>query len=56
MKKVKKIKTAHTPNSKIGHGDSYGSGIKNPVGRIREGFGMDATKPSNLKKPPRSLA
>lgn len=58
MKKASSLspKTAHTANSKKGMGDSYGSGVKNPVGRMREGLGMNQIKPAKLKKPPKALA
>lgn len=57
MKKIKSNKTAHTSNSKIGMGDFYGSGIKNPIGRVRESM-IDARPLSskNLGKAPKSLA
>jgi hypothetical protein len=58
MKKAKPIapKTAHTSNTKKGMGDYYGSGMKNPMGRMREGLGMTPVPPSKLKKPPKALA
>lgn len=56
MKKVKALKQAHTSNSKIGMGDHYGSGIKNPVGKIRDVMGVTNVKPKKLGKPPKSLA
>ncbi len=57
MKKTKSNKTAHTSNSKIGMGDFHGSGIKNPIGRVRESM-MDIRPKSSkdLGKPPKSLA
>ena len=56
MKKVNRgLKTAHTSNSKIGMGDCYGSGIRNPVGRIRDGMGMPLSR-KKVKTPPKSLA
>lgn len=56
MKKVNSgLKTAHTSNSKIGMGDCYGSGIRNPVGRIRDGMGMPLSR-KKVKTPPKSLA
>lgn len=55
MKKTKVNKNWHAPNTQIGMGDSYGSAIKNKVGRA-----IDVTplgKPSkNIGKPPKSLA
>lgn len=58
MKKSKgKVKQAHTSSSKVGMGDFYGTGIKNPVGRVRASY-LDI-KPKSKKKlgnPPKSLA
>lgn len=54
MKKANK--QAHTPKSPKGMGDYYGMGIKNKMGRIISGFGMDSIKSNKLKKPPKSLA
>lgn len=56
MKKIKANKQAHTSNSKIGIGDNYGSGVKNPIGRIRDVMGITDVKPKRLGKPPKSLA
>lgn len=56
MKPPKVNKTAHTSNSKIGMGDYYGIGIKNPIGRPIDVMGMDVPKPKRLTKPPKSLA
>lgn len=56
MKKTRLNKTAHTSNSKIGMGDSYGSGVKNPVGKIRDVMGITNVIPKRLGKPPKSLA
>lgn len=55
MKNSKPLKTAHTSNSKIGMGDYYGTGVKQKMGRIRESQ-MDFGKPTNLKRPPKSMA
>ncbi len=52
----RKLKTAHTPNTKKGMGDYYGSGIPAKVGRVRDISVNDVVKPSKLKKPPKSLA
>ena len=54
MKKVKK-KEWHAPRTKIGSGDYYGSGIKNPIGRMVDSY-MDNKSRINLKTPPKSLA
>jgi hypothetical protein len=56
MKKLKPAKEWHSSNQKFGMGDYYGSGIKNPMGRIRENMIMQPVKPSKIKKPPKSLA
>ena len=56
MKKVKALKTAHTSNSKMGMGDYYGSAIRNPIGRVRDGWGMNETPKKKLRIPPKSLA
>lgn len=56
MKKIKANKTAHTSNSKLGMGDFYGSGIKNPIGRVREEMMINPMKSKSLGKPPKSLA
>ena len=56
-KKIKANKTAHTSNSKLGMGDFYGSGIKNPIGRVREDMMMGKSMNSkDLGKAPKSLA
>lgn len=57
MKKVKTPMNAHTPKTQMGMGDHYGSGIRNPVGKMREdSMGMNNLSPKKLKKAPRSLA
>ncbi len=57
IKPLKGLKNSHTSNSKIGSGDSYGTGVKQKVGTIKRDF-MNS-KPLSAKKlgkPPRSLA
>jgi hypothetical protein len=49
-------KIAHTPKSPKGMGDYYGTGVKAPIGKMRDGLGMQVVSKSKLKKPPRSLA
>ena len=49
-------KTAHTSNTKKGMGDYYGTGVKAPVGRMRDGMGMIPVTKKGLGKPPKSLA
>jgi len=59
MKKSKPLKpgrNAHTANTKYGMGDYYGSGIKNPVGKIRDVTNFTEVKAKKLGKPPKSLA
>lgn len=56
MKKVKVPKQAHTSNSKFGMGDHYGTGIRQKIGRMRDGTGMEEISPKKLKTPPRGLA
>lgn len=56
MKAKKAPKKAHTSNSKTGMGDYYGTGIRNPLGKMRDGMGMYEVTPVKLKKPPKSLA
>lgn len=54
---MKKIKPVHTPKSSKGMGDFYGTGHRNPLGKIRTGFGdtIPMSK-KKLKSPPKSLA
>jgi len=39
-----------------GCGDYYGSGVKNPVGRIRKGTGVNFVPENQLNVPPKKLA
>lgn len=55
--KNKKPTIAHTPKSSKGLGDYYGTGIRQPLGKLRgDTVGMVNLTPKELKKPPRSLA
>jgi len=54
MKTPKVNKRAHTPNTQLGMGDSYGSAVKNKVGRIIDDSFVNPIK--NKGKPPKSLA
>lgn len=45
----------HTSNAKVGMGDYYGSGVKNPMGKIRSVTGYQKIAPSKLKTPPKKL-
>lgn len=53
---MKKHKEAHTANTKYGMGDYYGTGVKNPVGKVISSAGVNPAKPKRLTKPPKSLA
>jgi len=55
VKPVKAPKSAHTSNSKKGVGDFYGTGIKNPVGKLGSGSSMPKIKSKTVGKAPRSL-
>jgi hypothetical protein len=56
VKPPKPLKASHTPNTKYGLGDFYGSGLRAPLGKMREGVGMVQVSKKGLKKPPKSLA
>lgn len=59
MKKKKvNYHESHTASTKKGMGTFYGSGVKNPSGKIRDvsSPGQNPLSKSKLKKPPRSLA
>lgn len=50
-------KLAHTPKTKKGMGDYYGTGVKNPVGKVRDmTAGINPLDKKRLKSPPKSLA
>ena len=54
---MKKFKEAHSSNKKFGMGDYYGTGIKNPLGKIRDNYMNDGLVSSKkMGKPPKSLA
>jgi len=55
-KKVGPNKQAHTANTKYGMGDNYGTGIKNKMGKMREGMGMQTLSQKKIGTPPKSLA
>lgn len=47
MKKLgKRVKEAHVANTKYGSGDSYGTGIKQKVGIMRDSYMDNPIKPS----------
>ena len=57
LKTTKKNKPFHT--GKSSSGDSYGTGMKNPMGKIRDMYGVDGNSPMPQKgkmKPPKALA
>ena len=57
MKKVKGLKQAHTPNSKYPKSDSYGTGIRNKIGRtLDSSMNIKSALSKHLKSPPKSLA
>lgn len=54
MKKLKR-KEWHTPNTQKGMGDYYGTGIKNPMGIMRDDM-LNILPKKGKMKPPKSLA
>jgi hypothetical protein len=56
MKKIKANKESHVPNTKLGMGDYYGSGIRQKVGRVRDSFEDTPIGSKKLGKAPKSLA
>jgi hypothetical protein len=57
MKKNKPAQNVHANNTQYGSGDYYGTGIKQPVGKMRESamdYGL--SMPTSVKKAPRDLA
>jgi hypothetical protein len=59
MKKVSQLnhtKEWHTPQTKHGMGDYYGTGIRAKLGTVIEGEGMKPIVPRKLKIPPKNLA
>jgi hypothetical protein len=54
-KKVGPNKQSHTANTKYGMGDNYGTGVKNPLGKMR-GMGMQTLTKKKLGTPPKSIA
>jgi hypothetical protein len=55
---MKKVRQSHTSNAKFGMGNSYGSGIRAKIGKIRDMYtpGINPVAPKGLKKSPKSLA
>lgn len=56
MKSIKANKQFHSSNDKIGKGDSYGTGVRNPSGKAKEIMGVKPITKSQIGKPPKSLA
>lgn len=56
MKSIKANKQFHSSNDKIGKGDSFGSGVKNKVGKAKEIMGVKPMAKSQMGKPPKSFA
>lgn len=56
MKPMKKTKEWHSSNAKIGSGDYYGTGVRNPVGTIQRDYLNGSTSKPKKMKPPKSLA
>lgn len=53
--KTKPNKFAHTANTQYGMGDHYGTGVRAPLARIRDGMGMKELSKKKMNTPPRSL-
>jgi hypothetical protein len=54
-KKIPKVpRFNHTSDQKVGMGDYYGVGVRNPQGRMNSL--LDAPTPKGKMKPPKSLA
>lgn len=47
---------AHTAFTPYGRGDMYGSGLKNPRGKIKRSYLMPGLSSKALQSPPKSLA
>ena len=56
MKKEKIHKESHVSPTKFGMGDSYGTGIRNKIGRSIDVMGQSPLSNKKIKKPPKSLA
>lgn len=53
---LSKATGAHVSKAKFGMGDFYGSGVKQPIGKIRSGIGSNPVSKSKLGKPPKKMA
>lgn len=48
---------AHTAKTKFGMGDNYGTGVKQPIGKVRSGtIGVKPVNKKQLGTPPKSMA
>lgn len=48
---------AHTAKTKFGMGSNYGTGVKQPIGKVRAGtVGMKPVSKKQLSSPPKTLA
>lgn len=56
MKKLKASLETHVSNTKQPSGDYYGTGVKNPTGRLRDSYITPDISPKKLGKPPKKLA
>lgn len=55
-KKMSSNKQSHVPNTKLGMGDYYGSGVRAKIGKMRDGLGMATLSKKKLGTPPKSVA
>jgi hypothetical protein len=55
-KKPGKNRFAHTQNTQYGMGDHYGTGIRQKLGKMRDGMGMITLSKKQLGKPPKTVA
>lgn len=51
-----KSKAFHTPKSPKGMGDFTGSGVKNPVGKVKKSYLTDLPTTKSGKKAPKTIA
>lgn len=54
--KIKPNRFAHTANTEHGMGDHYGTGLRQPLAKMRDGMGMKEIASKKMKNPPKSLA
>jgi len=56
IKGVKPLRGPHGKEAKFGMGDHYGTGHKNPIGRMRsDSVGIRRLTKSQMGKPPKSV-